>query len=209
MRRSVSLVVAAFAVLSSLCAASARAEEVVQQTNVQAAPEPDPPSIFASGYQGMLAGALVGLGGGYLAGRRGGWRKQDWRPVGLGLGIGALAGAGLGITLGIMDRSGMVAGRYIARDLFAGAGFGALVGAIAGGISAIVQNEAEHVLFGTAIGVVSGAALGIVTGIVEGQTKKDRMRGAAAKSAPPPRVKLEPSVVATRFSFMPGVRGRF
>lgn len=151
--------------------------------------EEDPPSIFSLGYNGLLAGAAVGAGGGYLVGRRDGWKKSDWRAVGLGIGIGALAGAGLGITLGIVDSAGAPGGRYVARDLAAGAGFGAVIGVIAGGISAAINNEAEYALFGTAIGVCAGAGLGIITGIIEGAAK--RRRNASATSS---RLKLQPSL---------------
>ncbi|MET0340929.1 MAG: hypothetical protein ABW252_08000 [Polyangiales bacterium] len=191
-------------------AASAHAQ---QATAVVAAPEPDPPSIFENGYQGLLAGTAVGGSAGYLVARHDDWQKRDWRTVGLGLGIGALAGAGLGISLGIADRAGAPAGRYIARDLSLGATFGALVGAIGGGISAIVQDDAEHVLFGAAIGVVSGAGLGIITGIIEGQTKK--RRNVAAVQA---RVEVRPTLAMTRplaaesargSTLVPALIGRF
>jgi MFS family permease len=168
------------------------AQQVVQQnTNVQQ-PQDDGPSIFSMGYSGLLAGAAVGAGGGYLVGRRDGWKKSDWRAVGLGLGIGALAGAGFGIMLGVIDKSGAPGGRYVARDLAAGAGFGALIGLIGGGISAAINNEAEYALFGTAIGVISGAGLGIITGIIEGAAK--RRRNASATTTTVSRLHLQPSL---------------
>jgi MFS family permease len=200
------------AVLSLGFAASANAETVVQQTNVEA-PEDEGPSIISQGYQGLLAGAVVGLGGGYLAARRDEWEKSDWRAVGLGIGIGALAGAGLGLTLGFMDKGGVTAGRYIARDLLAGAGFGAVLGALAGGISAAVQSEAEHILFGAAIGVVAGAGLGIITGIVEGQ-RKGRERNTTGNTTVTSRLRLAPSLSFARVAdgsrtALPAIAARF
>ena len=180
---------------------SAEAQQVVQQQVVQQ----DPPSIFESGYQGMLSGAAVGASAGYLVGRRDGWKKSDWRALGLGLGIGTLAGAGLGLTLGIMDRTGVPAGHYIARDLLAGAGFGAVIGVISGGIAAAVSGHGERILFGTAIVTVAGAGAGIITGIIEGATKR---RGTASRPTYG-RVKITPSFSADARSFAPGVVGRF
>jgi microcompartment protein CcmK/EutM len=178
--------------LASLVPGSALAQQVVQQnTNVQQAPD-DGPSIFSMGYSGLLAGAGIGAAGGYLVGRRDGWKKSDWRAVGLGIGIGALAGAGFGIMLGVVDKSGAPGGRYVARDLAAGAGFGALVGLIAGGISAARNDKAEYALFGTAIGVCAGAGLGIITGIIEGAAK--RRRSNAATTTTVSRLHLEPSL---------------
>jgi len=192
------VVVVALATLTG----SAQAQQVVQQQVVQ---EQERPSVFASGYQGMLSGALVGASGGYLVGRRDGWKKSDWRALGLGLGIGTLAGAGLGITLGIMDRTGVPAGHYIARDLLAGAGFGAVIGVISGGIAAAVSGHGERVLFGTAVGTVAGAGAGIITGIIEGATK----RRTTAATTTYGRVKITPSFSADARSFAPGVVGRF
>jgi hypothetical protein len=195
----------------SVVAAPAHAEAVVQQTNVEA-DEPEPPSVISQGYQGLMAGAVVGLGGGYLAGRRDGWKKSDWRAVGLGISIGALSGAALGITLGIMDHSGVRAGRYIARDLMAGAGFGAVLGVISGGISAAVNKDAEHVLFGASIGVICGAGLGIITGIIEGQMKA---RDSAAESTTvTSRLRLAPTLAWVRASdgsraVLPALAARF
>ncbi len=171
--------------------------------------EDEKPSIFEYGWQGLSAGALVGLGGGYLVGRQDGWRKSDWRAVGLGAGIGALAGAGLGLSLGLIDRGGAHAGYYIARDLSTGSGFGLVIGAIAGGISAAVQHEPEHVLYGAAIGVIGGAGLGLLTGIIEGATRRDRTT-TARKRAP----QVAPSLAWTRTvdgssAWLPGVSGRF
>jgi MFS family permease len=198
--------------LSSLLPTGAFAQQVIQQnTNVQ--PEADGPSIFSMGYSGLLAGAGIGAAGGYLVGRRDGWKKSDWRAVGLGIGIGALSGAGLGIMLGIVDRSGAPGGRYVARDLAAGAGFGALVGLIGGGISAALNDKAEYALFGTAIGACAGAGLGIVTGIIEGAAK--RRRNNAATTTTVSRLHLQPSLdfVPLRANSLgtavSGIRGSF
>jgi hypothetical protein len=197
--------------LASLLSLSLVAAARAQTTAVVAQSEPDPPSIFDNGYQGLLAGAAVGGAAGYLVARPDDWQRKDWRTVGLGLGIGALAGAGLGISLGIADRAGAPAGRYIARDLSLGAGFGAVVGAIAGGISAIVQDDAEHVLFGTSIGVVAGAGLGIITGIIEGQAKRRRSTAVTTGA------RVRPTLAVTQgggdglrgSTVVPGLAGRF
>jgi MFS family permease len=170
--------------------------------------QPDGPSIFASAWSGLTAGAFVGAGAGYLKGRKDGWKKSDWRAVGLGIGIGALAGAGLGLGLGFADKAGAPGGRYVARDLGAGAGFGAVIGLISGGISAAIKSEPEHLLFGTAIGVCAGAGLGIITGIVEGISKRNNTVTATSG------LHMEPSFAVTREVsgsnvVLPGVSGRF
>ena len=177
--------------------------------DTSAADEDESPSIFEYGWQGLSAGALVGLGGGYLVGRRDGWERSDWRAVGLGAGIGALAGAGLGLSLGLIDRGGVSTVRYIARHLSAGAGFGLVIGVIAGGISAAVQHEPEHALFGAAIGTISGAGLGILTGIIEGATHRDRTSTARKRSP-----SVAPTLAWTRTAdgssaWLPSVSGRF
>lgn len=177
-------------------------------------PAGDPPSIFESGYQGLLAGTVIGLGGGYLAARRDGFERSDWRALGLGMGIGALSGAALGITLGIADRSGAPGGRYVARDLSLGAGFGAVIGTISGGIAALAQDKPERVLFGASIGVLAGAGVGIITGIIEGQSKRQRNVAAITTS----RLTVQPSLAVTSVgdrlhakatTLLPGVSGRF
>lgn len=190
-----------------LCADPARAQ-VVQQTNVAPAPAGDPPSIFTNGYQGMLSGAAVGISVGYLVGQRDGWGgKSDWRGLGLGTAIGALAGAGLGLTLGFMDRGGVPAGRYIARDLLAGVGFGAVVGVLSGGIAALAKDKAKPVLIGTTAGVVAGAGAGIITGIIEGQYKKNR--SAATTTTTTGKIEVRPSFAADRYGVTPGLVARF
>jgi len=166
---------------------------VVQETHVHH--DDDPPSVFVSAAQGLLAGTLVGSSGGYLVGRRDGWERSDWRAVGLGAGIGALSGTGFGLMLGLMDRGGARAGRYIPRDMLAGAGVGALVGVIGGGIAAARADEGERVLLGTTIGVISGAGLGIVTGIIEGTVKNNRESRTTQVTS---RVKLRPSLAWSR-----------
>ena len=195
-------------VVAVLGAQTAQAQ-VVQQTNVQA-PQDDGPAIFDSAYQGLLAGAAAGAGGGYIAARHDGWRKSDWRKVGLGIGIGALAGAGLGLSLGFADKAGAPGGRFVARDLAAGAGFGALMGAISGGISAAINKEAEHVLFGASIGVISGAGLGIITGIIEGQAKKRRLAAATTTTS----MRVQPTLSWMKdahgsSALVPGLSGSF
>jgi hypothetical protein len=174
--------------------AAAPAQPVVQQTQVNQEDD-DAPSIFATASQGLLAGTLVGISGGYLVGRRDDWERADWRAVGLGAGIGALSGAGFGLMLGFMDRGGAHAGRYIPRDMVAGAGFGALIGVIGGGISAARNDEGERVLLGTTIGVISGAGLGILTGIIEGSLKNNHDKQTTTVTS---KVKLRPNVSWSR-----------
>lgn len=165
-------------------------------------------SIFDYGYHGLFSGAFVGLGGGYLVGRRDGWSKSDWRAVGLGISIGALAGAGLGLSLGLVERAGSRSAGYIARDLSAGASFGALIGAISGGVSAALKREPEHVLFGAAIGVVAGAGLGIIVGAIEGS-----VQNRAAPTLVRAR-RLRPDLASARavdgsLLWLPSLSGRF
>ena len=176
------------------------------QTTAQ--PQPDGPSIISSAWSGLGAGLAVGGSAGYLVGRRHGWHKHDWRAVGLGLGIGALSGAGLGLVLGIADKSGAPGGRYVARDLGAGAGLGAVLGAISGGISALVSHHAEHVLFGTAIGTISGAGIGIITGIIEGASKRNHVETATSKLHVEPAFAVARQVNGSNV-FMPGLSGSF
>lgn len=185
---------------------TARAD-TVQQTNVTHVDEDDGPSVFSQGWQGLLAGAATGAAGGYLFARNDGFEgRSDWRAVGLGLGIGSLTGAAVGFSLGLIDKGGAPAGRYVARDLLAGAGFGAAVGAIGGGISAIAQDDAEHVLFGAAIGTVAGAGLGIITGVIEGATKSGESRRVARRVQP--TLALSRDVNGASLA-LPGLAGRF
>ena len=210
MRRRASCWAVCVALLSLASVTPAQADAVVQQTNVQT-DEDEGPSIISQGYQGLLAGAVVGMSGGYLAARRDDWEKSDWRAVGLGIGIGALGGAALGLTCGFIDKGGSPAGRYISRDLMAGAGFGGVLGAISGAISAGINNDAEHVLFGASIGVIAGAGLGLITGIVEGQMKGRRD---AASTTVVTRLKLTPTLAWARTvdgsrTVMPALASRF
>jgi hypothetical protein len=186
-------------------------QAVVQQTNVDTGEE-EAPSVFSRAAQGLLAGTVVGGASGYLAGRQDGWEQSDWRAVGLGLGVGALAGTGVGLMFGFMDKGGVRAGRYIPRDMAAGAGLGALVGVISGGIAAGATDDAEKVAFGAAVGVVAGAGLGIITGIVEGKVHGNREVQARAVASR--RLRLAPSLAWARVSsdssvVMPAVAGRF
>lgn len=182
---------------------------VVQQTNVTTTEKDEGPGVFKHGFQGLLAGALVGGSAGYLVGRRDGWKRSDWRAVGLGLGIGSLAGAAFGISVGFADRPESPGARYITRDMLAGSAFGGVVGVIGGGISAAVQNKAEHALFGATIGVLAGAGLGIITGIVEGQTRESKSTRVTTG-----RLQLRPDLMVTRAAngsnaLTPGIAGRF
>lgn len=186
-----------------------------QQVAVATAPtEPEPPSVFQLGYQGLLAGAAVGIAGGYLLARKDDFQSHDWRKLGLGLGIGALAGAGLGVALGVADRAGAKGARYVARDLSLGVVFGAVVGTIAGGISAIVKDDAEHVGYGASVGAIAGAGLGIVVGIIEGAAR--RRSAPTTSTAVTARVRIRPTLAratapeGTRAgALLPGLAGYF
>ena len=184
-------------------------DAVVQQTNVDTGEE-EAPSVFSRAAQGLLAGSVIGAAGGYLVGRRDGWERSDWRSVGLGVGIGALSGTGFGLMLGFMDQGGVRAGRYIPRDMMAGAGLGGVVGAVAGGIAAAAADDGERVAYGASIGILAGAGLGLITGIVEGQTK-DRTETQTTVTS---RIKLSPTLALARTTpnssvVMPALAGRF
>jgi hypothetical protein len=129
------------------------------------------PSVFTYGYRGLTLGALVGVSGGYLVARHDGFEGDDWKPLVYGAGFGALGGAALGLTLGFVDladdRPGMA--NLALRDMVYGAGFGALLGAITGGLVVIKSHEAEHILFGAAIGTLAGTGLGLIVGLIEGR----------------------------------------
>lgn len=130
------------------------------------------PSIFRYGYRGLLAGGLGGLGVGYVVAR-----ERDtaaWRPLAFGSAVGALAGAGFGVMLGLLDAGEIGAGYYVTRDMLYGVGFGSVVGAIGGGLSALLGNPKERVLFGTAIGAAAGVGAGVLTGLVEAATHRRR-----------------------------------
>jgi len=182
------------------CAAPARAHDtyivhgtqIVEQEPAHrfARPRAERPSLFKYAYQGFAAGALAGLGAGYLVARADGFEGEDWRALAFGAGVGALTGATLGFTLGLLDRGGARSGHYVARDLSYGVGFGVLIGATGGGLSAILSHDPEHVLLGSAIGAVAGLALGVMTGVLEGSLRADaqhrygarRVRVTAARS---------------------------
>lgn len=147
-------------------------------------PDPDrAPSVFSYGYRGLLVGALAGVSGGYLAARRGDFEREDWRPLVLGLGIGGLSGAAIGLTLGFVDladeRPGAAA--IALRDMLYGAGFGAVLGLITGGLFIIRTRDAEHALFGAAIGTLAGTGVGLGVGIFEGRRIVDSPRHARAR----------------------------
>lgn len=129
----------------------------------------DERSVFSHGYQGLLAGAAVGAGTGYLVSRRGGWESGDLRIVGVGLGVGAMVGAGLGVSLGLADHADADGSRYVARDMLAGTGFGVVLGSIGGGVAAALNRTPENVLAGASIGAIAGASTGLLVGVIEGQ----------------------------------------
>jgi hypothetical protein len=129
------------------------------------------PSVFTYAFRGLGVGALGGLAGGYLVARNDDWERKDWRRVGLGVGIGALVGVGGGLTLGFVDLASDYPGRgnIALRDTLYGAGLGALVGTIVGGLVIIRNHDAENIPFGAAIGTLSGVGAGLVVGLIEGR----------------------------------------
>lgn len=134
------------------------------------------PSVFVYAGRGFTVGSMVGLAGGYLAARSGGFDRNDWQPLAYGVGIGALTGGALGLTLGILDTSRNTPGygALILRDTVYGAGFGAIAGGIVGGLIAISKRDAEPIGLGASVGTLIGAAAGIVLGVIEGNRALDR-----------------------------------
>ncbi len=130
-----------------------------------------PPTVFDGAYQGLLVGALAGASTGYLFARRDTWDKSGgWKPLVYGAGIGALSGAAIGLTLGIVDMSQGRPRRngYVMRDGLYGAGLGAVLGGIGGGLAALSAKDGEYTLLGAAIGVLVGTVGGMTVGFVEG-----------------------------------------
>lgn len=165
------------------------------------------PSVFTYGYRGLLTGTFVGLAGGYVRARRDGFERDDWRPLVLGTGIGALAGATVGMTLGFVDLNADNPG-YAAialRDTLYGAGFGSLIGVVVGGLVIIRTREAEHALFGMAIGTMVGSVVGLGIGLIEGRR---------IVSSPRHARRFQPDLWTTRDAngglvLAPGLSGRF
>jgi hypothetical protein len=147
------------------------------------------PSIFVYGFHGFLLGGMAGIGAGYIAGRAGGWHKDDWQPVAYGAGIGALAGGTLGLSLGITDMVNETPGRgfFILRDGAYGLGFGAVTGAIAGGLAAVSTKKPENIAFGASIGALVGTGVGVILGVVEGNRAWRRHTTVALTLAPAPQ----------------------
>ena len=156
------------------------------------------PTIFDNAYQGLLVGGLAGTATGYFFARQDGWKSSDWKPLVLGAGIGAIAGSAIGLTLGIVDMAQDKPHRhgYVMRDGLLGAGFGAVVGGLAGGLAAISTKHGENILLGSSIGVLSGTVLGMTLGIIEGQKK--------TRAAIVPVAESGGSI-----AFLPGVVGTF
>jgi hypothetical protein len=129
------------------------------------------PSTFSYGFHGFLLGASAGVGVGYLAGRSGGFHRDEWRALAYGAGVGALTGGALGLGLGISDMAYQTPGRgwFVLRDGGYGLAFGAATGAIVGGLSALSSNDGERVLVGVAIGGLTGTVFGLILGVLEGQ----------------------------------------
>lgn len=128
-----------------------------------------PASVFSTGMRGIFLGSAVGASAGYLVARDGGWDKdEDWRTLGYGVAIGALAGAGVGIGLGVADVASPppVGGMYL-QYMAGGATFGTAVGALGGLIGWLSSDDAEHILFGAAIGTLAGTALGAGLAVLE------------------------------------------
>ena len=152
----------AAALLAGLCAPARAAENL------------PPPTVFDGAYQGLLVGTLAGTSTGYLFARSDTWNESGgWKPLVYGAGIGALAGAAVGLTLGIVDMSQGRPGRngYVMRDGLYGAGLGAVLGGIGGGLGALSTKDGEYILLGASIGVLVGAVGGMTVGFIEGYRK--------------------------------------
>jgi hypothetical protein len=211
------------AVCSLLLVSFSTAEAQVYGGNytvVQSAPppvlvveRPRRPSLFASGYRGLLSGALVGASTGYLIGRPGGFHGQDYRNLAFASGVGALIGAGAGVGVGLIDL-GSDYGRahVIVRDTLYGTVFGTLTGAIAGGLSVIKSGDGEHAMLGTTIGAISGAGLGLIVGIIDSLVYP--VAGCGARPCQVQARRYVPGVGATadaggNLVVTPGIAGRF
>jgi hypothetical protein len=162
------------------------------------------PSVFTSGYRGLLTGAIAGVSAGYLVSRHD--SDEPWRSVALGTGIGALSGAALGIGVGLLDlgRDGPGRAHVVMRDTLYGTVFGAVSGAIAGSLFILRTEDPESALLGTTIGALSGAGLGLAIGIVDGWVIRERSA----------RRRYAPVVAATTdvrgvMVIAPAVAGRF
>lgn len=136
---------------------------------------------FQNGINGLALGGFMGLSTGYLFARDDGWQSGDWRTLGIGAGVGALVGAGVGITLGAVDagRDDEPFAGLLLKTATAGATFGTALGLVAGAVSWLSSNEAEHILFGGAIGTLAGAAVGAGLAVIEYNNRP----GAPAASA--------------------------
>ncbi len=117
------------------------------------------------------------------------------------------------LTMNVSSASSTSAGRYIPRDMAYGAGLGALVGVISGGIAAGATDDMEKIAFGGAVGILAGAGAGIITGIIEGTVQRNR--DIRARSTASRRLQLAPSLAWTRAApdrsavVMPALAGRF
>lgn len=156
--------------------------------------ERDSPSMLAYGFTGLGAGALIGLSGGYLAARDPDWNwsGRDYRALGLGAGIGALSGMALGLGLGAVDLGADAPGYggVVLRDTLYGTGLGAIAGALGGTISAISQEEGEHVLFGAAVGGIAGAGTGLIIGFIEARRAVDQRKREEQQRSVAPAVSM-------------------
>jgi L-aminopeptidase/D-esterase-like protein len=85
---------------------------------------------------------------------------------------------------------------YVMRDGLYGAGLGAVLGGIAGGLGALAAKKGEYILLGASIGVLTGTVGGMAVGFVEGYRKYS--------------VSVAPVTQSDgSLSFIPAVVGRF
>jgi hypothetical protein len=167
----------------------ARAAEPAGEQQKPAGEQDKPaPSAFSCALDGLWLGLLVGSSGGYLRARRGGFEKDDWKPVVLGGGIGALSGIAVGLGACLGDLAAERPGRasIAVRDTLYGAGIGALLGAITGALVMIRSEDWESIGFGSAIGTISGAGAGLIVGVIEGHLAAKRAARGAARAPPLP-----------------------
>lgn len=161
-------------------------------------------STFQDASRGLFAGALAGLGVGYLVAREGGGGLQQdaWRPLVFASGVGALSGAALGLTLGMLEGPRLGTGHYVTRDMLYGVTFGALTGTIAGGLSVVLGGDGDHVPTGAAIGAAAGVGIGALTGLLWSHRAARYRADAKGRS-----VALVPAACADRWGAT--VQGRF
>ncbi len=185
---------------------------------------PEPPSIAAYGFDGLMLGAPLGLAVGYLT-TGSDYESDEWRKLAMGAGIGALAGVAAGITLGFLDlgQEPPATGKLVLKDAKLGMLLGAVVGTAVGALFLIDSGEPKDMLTGASYGGLIGAGVGIAFGVVEGNVAHrkppQQQPGTAPPGAPPaPAPAAEAPALSLRFTVLgaagsalplPGLAGTF